>query len=659
MKHYDFSKAKKIILASSISFFAAFAGFSQSHINNQMHSDKVSSIAMSESAYDSSQTFFTADEDGFIIKWEDDDLGEHYQVSDFQVKAVVKNPKANLIAVSETDGFKQNRVSVIDWTNFKRLYSIYYTDTVSAVAFSAQGTFLMVGTYSAGSTFVYKADTGELLKHVDDVPGMISMIKTGTSEKSMILYSSTGAIVYYDLIKYKVMARYSTERLLTQTVVFGTGDKNNKYLAGVKDNTIYFIDAMSGKTLSTYASTKPLLCLSNTKTEEGLYFVYPTSSGYSVRLITNETLAGIYDKTIKTITTTFIKSFTGLKSKETITSVNKNMDTIVIGTSLGNVYKISDQAEEAVAKAQILTTSIYDKIYDAACVGEDFYIATASGIYKSSFDDKTLTKVIANQGWTNLTRYEDKLLLWAKGTKKTVQQLDLETGTVKALFTPTSTLQSMHIYENRIVYTQGKTTVSIYDAKNKTVRTAYTGTGIEDALLVNSTDVYIAKTKTGYTDSALMKVNRSTMETVPLRIKGDLMLSLNFDPSVEEQVIYGVMITNEDRYSSSQLAAYTLSDKSLTNLFSINEEDSTSAFCTLVGDKLYSNIGKDQFQACSLNDYQQSVFSRNYSIPLKLDSSEQRIVVINYDGSLTWYNKNSQMLLGTWYLKNDGTWIEF
>ena len=47
--------------------------------------------------------------------------------------------------------------------------------------------------------------------------------------------------------------------------------------------------------------------------------------------------------------------------------------------------------------------------------------------------------------------------------------------------------------------------------------TVYTGTSVQDAVLVNENLVVVAKTSTGKGDSAVVSVNTQTKETVPLK----------------------------------------------------------------------------------------------------------------------------------------------
>lgn len=650
------------ILTSTAVFCFSLNAFSQANINNQIHSDRVSAVFVSETSSSDSKDFFTCDEDGFIIKWEDDLQGQHYQVSDLKISLAAKcssNNGSNLIALYETDGYLQNRVSVLDWTNYKKLYSLHFTETVTSVAFSEAGSYLIVGTNSVDDLYIYNAKDGQLIKKVQGIPAMISMIKTSDSEKSMVLYSLTGAIIYYDLINQKIKARFSTEKLLEQTVLFGTGDKKNSYLAGVKGNYIYIINALSGKTLSTYQTSKPLLCVSKSKEEKGLYFVYPSSAGYTVRLITNDTLSSLYDKKTTVITTTLIKNLTGFAASESITAISKNIDTIILGTRSGNVYTISDEVDE-VTKVTRLTQNIYSKIYDAAFIEDDLYTITDTAVYKTNFDDKSLTKIIDNtNGWTNISAYKGSLILWAKNTKKPVYSLNVEDGSKKNLFTPASYIWSVTFFEDRLVYTQAKTRVLYYDFNKATVRRVYDSSGIENAVMVSNNDIYVAKAKTSSLDAALMKVNRLTMETVPIKNSGDLMMSINFDENAEEKVIYGATITNNDGYSTTSLIAYSIEENTIVNLYSLNEEDSTSVFSALSDKYIYSNIGKDYVTGLSRSDFKQSIFKRAAAIPMKVTAGKNRMVILNYDGSLSWYNKNSQYLLGTWFLKKDGNWVEF
>ena len=81
----------KKIAAALIAALTVFSVSAQSHISTQAHQSAVTSIAPATDDY-SLNTFFSADNDGFLIKWTSDDQGEHYQISDLQIKMIAIAP---------------------------------------------------------------------------------------------------------------------------------------------------------------------------------------------------------------------------------------------------------------------------------------------------------------------------------------------------------------------------------------------------------------------------------------------------------------------------------------------------------------------------------------------------------------------------------------
>ena len=43
----------------------------------------------------------------------------------------------------------------------------------------------------------------------------------------------------------------------------------------------------------------------------------------------------------------------------------------------------------------------------------------------------------------------------------------------------------------------------------------------------------------------------------------------------------------------------------------------------------------------------------------KLEGNSNLMVVLNEDGSISWYNAKTNSLYANWYVTVDGTWIEY
>ena len=90
----------------------------------------------------------------------------------------------------------------------------------------------------------------------------------------------------------------------------------------------------------------------------------------------------------------------------------------------------------------------------------------------------------------------------------------------------------------------------------------------------------------------------------------------------------------------------------------IKDEDS-NAFTYLKYPILYTNFGKDRIRSCHLSTNKTFMFNRSASIPIKVSQNAARVVTLNRDGSISWYNKDLSQVLEDWYLTRDGQWYAF
>ena len=95
-----------------------------------------------------------------------------------------------------------------------------------------------------------------------------------------------------------------------------------------------------------------------------------------------------------------------------------------------------------------------------------------------------------------------------------------------------------------------------------------------------------------------------------------------------------------------------------TSILRLNDEDS-DAFTYLRYPFLYTNIGKDTIRSCNLSTNSNFQFRRSASLPIKVCQNATRVVVLNKDGSISWYNSDKSPVLADWYLTRDGNWFEF
>lgn len=639
------NKIKKFAFLAFSIFCLGFSLYAQAHISTQAHSGTVSNVAYLEN---SDGSVFSSGNDGFLIKWTEDGMGEHYQISDLPIKMIARSPNGYEIAVYESDGASLNRVSVWNWKTFTRKFAFRFTDSLTSLAYSAKGTYIICGTASVSGAFFLNPQNGSIIKNkIKGNTGVVNYIQTSSSEKSMITYSPKGTITYYTLQNGEQKAKINTEYDLTQFCMFN----NSVFCAGVRSNALYIIQAVNGSTIASYNVNNPILIGSNSVKD--LYYITNENRQFKIFKVAN-------DRNKAVIAPELQRTFSGLKNGESVVYASLAGEEIYAGTNLGNIYKFDYAKSERVDVQQSLTEKMYDKIYDVAVVGNDFYFLTPTSLFLSSYESANVDRKAGNSGYTNLIPYGDNIILWSKDSKKSVVLLELGSGRISQLFAPEGTVQILKLYENSLIDVESNSSVNIFDIQTLKKRQLYKGTSIQDALLYNENDLYVAKSSGSSPNVPLLYVNVNTQETVPLTMKGNVAYSLAYDYTKANSEIYGITIytnTSTKRLTTS-VFAYKPKTKSSRYLLSITDEDS-EAFTSLSNTMLFTNIGKSQIRSYNFSSRRDFLYRRSASMPIKTVANQNKVVVLNRDGSISWYNPSQNSVLADWYLTVDGSWFEF
>ena len=221
-------------------------------------------------------------------------------------------------------------------------------------------------------------------------------------------------------------------------------------------------------------------------------------------------------------------------------------------------------------------------------------------------------------------------------------------------------MQVLKLYGDTLIDIEANSSVNIFEIPSASKRQLYQGTSIQDAILYNENDLFVAKSSGTSPNVPLIYVNVNTQETVPLSMKGNVAYSLTYEPSKNQGEIYGITIyTNSNtKKLTTSIFAYKPQTKSSRYLLSINDEDS-EAFANLSENILYTNIGKSQIRSYNLSTRRDFLYKRSASMPIKTVRNTNRMVVLNRDGSISWYNPTLNSVLSDWYLTTDGNWFEF
>jgi hypothetical protein len=473
---------------------------------------------------------------------------------------------------------------------------------------------------------------------------IVNYIQTSTTEKTCVFYSPVGTLSYFNMQTGQLKEKLNIIRGLNQVVLYN----NNIFLAGVKDDTIYVINAFKGNTVTAIPANNPII-LSNTNDSNLYYLEYDGRNNYELKMIENMEGLTVSNPRI-------IKTLKGPRGNSAICCGYKQNTNIVLGSLSGSIYRIDAEPATSIVTMEESTNNIYSKIHDMTPAPSDFYFLTSNAIFKSSYDSGVVDKMAEVHNHTNIISYDDEnVILWSKSTNNPIIMMNLSTKTQNTLFTPKSTLQTLKLSsigeKKYLIAIESNSKVNLYDFTNNQVKEIYSGTGIQDAVLTDDGNLYIGKSASTNPKSPMICVNPETYETVPLAVTGNVCYAL----STQGSVIYGINLQEDN---NTYVFSYNTKTKKVTNILKFAEEDA-EAFTYLYNNNLFTNIGRNKVYCYNISTKQRFSYERTASIPLRISQNKNRVVILNDNGCISWFGDNSANLLADWYLTTDEQWYEF
>lgn len=637
---------KKIVFFTLLLSLFSFLN-AQSHFSTQSHQALVTNIEAVAESTGWDTAWFSAGEDGFLIRWGEDNQGEHYQISDVGIKLIAVSPNGNDLAVYETDGGSVNKVSVWDWKSLTRKYQKNFTDSITSLKFSSKGNYLIVGTATVDGAIFIRTASWTIIDKVKANTSIVNYIETSESEKTVVFYSPAGTLSYFNLTTGQLKKKFSVIQGLSSPVMFN----NNIFLAGIKDNSIYILNAFKGTTITSIQAQNPII-LSTGKDKNFYYMEYDGRSNYELKMLE------VQDD-MKVSNPRLVKTFRGPRGDAAICVGTKHFGELYLGARNGALYKGNTEATSTPQNFDQITDNKYKKIYDIDECLKDFFFLADDKLYRSNYETGIPQVVCHTQGQNQIISFdENNIILWTKSSRSPVIKMNLANHSEEVLFTPKSSLQSVRLFNVKgsdyIVEIESNSEVSIYDFEKKSLKEVYSGTGIQDAILAQNGNLYVAKSAATNPQVPLLCVNPETLETVPLGVKGNVAYAL----SIKDNMIYGINLVSDEIGKTTYVFSFNIDSKLLTNILKFSNEDS-DVFTYLKGGNLFTNIGKNKVYCYNLASKKRFAYNRSSSIPVDICQNGNQVVILNSNGSISWCTPTSQALKADWYLTNDEQWYEF
>jgi hypothetical protein len=599
--------------------------------------------------------------DGFIGIWSTrtNSSTQLFQASPYSIRSMVLRPGKSQVALVESDGLGLYRVSAWDYEGKKNLFTLRFKDPVSFINYSTGGNFLIISrTARAGLIFI-NPETGATLFTPPDLGGSIGFAATGRTERTMIIYATSGAIAYWDLESGKEIQRVTVPANLQSPIFFG----NNRFLAGL-DNAqgLLILDAVSGKEI---ARDRTLIG------GRGKLFSRPSddiSECIYLGTVNNSANRGAINVNHYTITVAGkleTKARTTPSSIPLIASGVSIGNGVALGTVDGRVWNFgpNDTIPQVLNSVKPkLVTATAASGSTLAFITEDKLMGTIPLGYQQ-LRERTPIALENSRGNTHISAdpaisegRPGRFLIWQSESVRSYPLIMSSAGSPERkdmilsrlpLKTP---LRSASLMGNKALFLDSSGNINILSTDTGNSIFTFVAADSLDISFFNDSNIIIGRS-TVTQNSPFLKVNITTKETVSLSYPSAVGARVYRAPS---GTIYGGVVDGSaDSATTTLIALNTDRPADSTRMVEYQGED-TNFVIAENGNSLASTIGGDG--ATLYGDKGLTNFERSTSLPVTLLSGDKFFITLGKDGSISWYDADTGRLLARIRLY-DTEWI--
>jgi WD40 repeat protein len=601
--------------------------------------------AVNALCYDEAGRLLSAGADGFLEIWDTrtKKARERFQISRHAISAAALRPGKTQISVVERDTSGMYHVSVWDYVAKKKYFTQSFREPISALSYSAGGTFIIAGRGSMTGLIFIQAESGQVMSSAPDIKSVVSRVATGKSERTMVSYLPSGILSYWDLRAQNEIQRVAVQSQLLSPVFFG----NNRFLAGIDTTgaTLLIIDAVSGVTLAQrqlYSRGGILLPVTPESTE-CVYLAYGAFS------------STVYHIAINSIGMLEIKNQWQTPIRSSITSMAIIADGVALGTAdgtvwlglqTGGVHQMSVESRQSIVDVAasasalgVLTQGAAERLTESSLLGFiplDYHQLTQG--MTIPFDTVAHTSIASGDSEAFLL-WQDKNI-WAAPFVR-VGRSGSEVP-----------LQNVPHFAIRKAITRGEKALFLDSAGNITILSinsgellfSFSAIGSLDVAFLNDNVILIGRSAVSG-NTPFLRINTVTGETVPLAYPASVGVRVYGGANV-----YGAALIQggvSGTASTVLLQLNTGNPTASTKLFEVHGEE--IGFDLAEADNtLASTLGEN-----GVSGYRFSgavPFERSPGLPTRLVSAKGYFISVDTDGNIAWYTPRSGQLQALFHL---------
>jgi len=608
-------------------------------------------------------SIISAGADGFLVVWNPTTAAaiDRFQVSQRQIIAMAGRPGRDEACVVENDGLGLYWVSVWNYRERRKIFSLQFRDPISHISYSAGGKFIFAARTGRTALVMIDANSGSILQSPQSLTGTIGLVVTGRSERNMMVYTASGEISYWDIESGNKTNTFNAPPNMYSPALFG----NNRYLAGLNAQGLVVVHAASGDVLGRDPSIPggSLLCADG---DDFLCLVQK-----------NNAAAELYRFTIDNsgrLVTRGNFSITVSGAGNRFTAIGTGTDgTAVFGTVNGSVASAASDGRTSLlsAKEQTLIVDAAVSGSTMAFISDNGYIGFIPLDYQQFFDetsiqteknDSAYNRVIAfnaeaDQENGRFVFWHDRNIRLQPAIRSSAPGSQFHTLSGVNARSP---IHSAASFGGKVLFLDSTGNLSVITV-DRNMSFTFFSVGLMDAAFIDSGRIMLGRSAVSG-NTPFMMININTGETVPLPHPSQAATALYrggsggiYAVTVSSQPSENIQAANETTIRTQVILLNTFNSADSIKLIDFQGEDTQFALAEAPGGyagSVAATIGGEDAVIYSSSGLQK--LDRTCGFPLRLLEGGPNLVSLDRDGNICWYDSRNGKLAAVFSLNPSG-----
>ncbi len=601
------------------------------------------------------EVLFTAGNDGKLMVWHPSSnrLLQSIRVGRYPVRKIALYPDGERVAVLSGDGQRTFRLTVWNWRSGERLFRHTMDNDILWMEISPQGSYLLYSTPELRSMRVLDAQSGRELPFLRQNTGIVSWFVPATSEERVMTYTpANGRIEYRSIVTGSVAATFQGPAGIEQLVLLD----QRRYAAGRSaSGQLIVLDLLNGTVVAETAAGDIETIRRDENSPDIVVLSRAFGGNRAIRRYRFEN-------------GTLQQRFVPRREIGDETSNIVAADREFFGTDPeGRILRWSPFAATPVVFAENQVQPVLDMTFSSG----QLQILTASQLLTInsdffrdlSFINHRTSRVAATPGTRFLVAGERDIMLWTPGSLNTPLQSfsSFTSGLTPTIYTIPQNAMVVQTTATEVLVLTRNGNLQLLDRASGEQSFSYRSGGSQTALRTPR-DIFLGKSSHGgVLDSAILRIDPRSGQTVPLDSEADLVFSLHYDNRRGRLFAIGVRSDDNNRIST------------ILEVFDGINFQRRRVILEVPGEYLDANLVIDETTGSTyttLDDrggilrwdgIRVSELDRNQGhIPRRLALVEQHLLSVNWDGTLSVIDRQSgSVLIDLFVVAGDrpGAWL--